>query len=155
MRKTPWLRRLLPAASAALLGALAFLVVGRHPDPGAAHRGGQVDWSLAGSSPAELDAADAVWKKRSPWGATTTEAASPPPPPTYLPAGVVGAGASMYAVFIAPGQPEVRLRAGDALPGGGKVTGITRSRISWVDAQGAKHGHELLADPLPMPMNTP
>lgn len=146
-------QRTLLAVAGAAVGALAFLAFGTSPDPAAAAPQPQAAWRLPAAPPAKLEASDEVWKKRSPWGAAP--AAETAQAPAWLPAGIVGAGNAAYAVFVAAGQPEARVRSGGRLPDGGKVLRISRSHLSWVDAQGAKHEYELLADPLPMPMNTP
>ncbi len=149
----PWLRHLLLAVASLAAGGLGFLALGSGPDPAAAATQPQAAWRLPIPPRGNLAAADAVWKKRAPWGAppsTETEK-----PPVWLPAGIVGVGSTAYAVFVATGEPEVRIRPGGRLPDGGKVLQISRSRLSWIDAQGAKHEREMLADPLPNPMNTP
>lgn len=151
---TAWSRRCLLVLACAVAGAIGFAFAGSRPDPGEGAGSGRVDWSLPTGARMELAAADGVWKTRPPWGALPADA-SAAPAPRYVPVGIVGAGASLYAVFAAPGLPEAHVRAGDRLPDGGRVTRISRLHLSWIDAQGDKHEHELLADPLPMPMNMP
>jgi len=130
-------------------GALAFLALGAAPDFGPPAPAAHVDWRLPAQETQELAKPDAVWKDRAPWGAPQAQEGAPPPPPPYLPVGVLASGKSWQAVFVATGQPEVQVKPGDALPDGGKVTAVSRTRVAWTDREGNKREHELLTDPLP------
>lgn len=146
----PWPRRAALLVAAWLLGGLAFLALGAGPGTRTGAPGAHVDWRLPAAPAQELAAADEVWTLRAPWGAPAKPAdAAPPPPPPPVPVGVVASGGVFRAVFVTPGGPEVRVKAGDALPDGGRVTAVSRFHVSWIDGQGAKHEQELLADPLP------
>jgi hypothetical protein len=146
---TPWTRRAWTTVAAFALGGLACLAAGARPDVGAAAADSHVDWRLPAPPEQELAGPDAVWKDRAPWGAAPVAKDAPPPPPPYLPVGVLATGRSWQAIFVAAGQPEVQLKPGDALPDGGKVTAVSRTRVAWTDREGRKREHQLLTDPLP------
>lgn len=143
--------RLLVVAAAAIAGALAWFALGAAPGSVVPARPGNVKWTLPRDRPQELAALDKVWERRAPWRGAAAVAAdeAPPPPPPFLPVGVVGAGKAAQAIFVAAGGPEVRVKPGDSLPDGGKVTRVSPFRVGWIDAKGAKHEQELFADPLP------
>lgn len=146
------LRPMLGMAAAFLLGALAWWQAGSGPEGAASRPALRVNWQLRAVEKQDLAAVDAVWKERAPWGApagaTASGEAEPAPPPPSIPVGVVVVGRGFRAVFVTPGADEVRVRAGDRLPDGGRVTAVSRFRIDWIDAQGTKHEQELLSDPL-------
>ena len=56
---------------------------------------------------------------------------------------------SYQAVFIDPVVGQVMLAMGDALPSGGKVLHISRTAVEWLDGQGQRFRHNMLADPAP------
>lgn len=145
----PWARYAWASAAAFAAGGLGFLAFGSGPDFGAPARDAHVDWGLPAQERQELAKPDAVWKDRAPWGATQAPEAAPPPPPAYLPVGVLASGRSWQAIFVAAGQPEVQVKPGSALPDGGKVTAVSRTRVAWTDREGNKREHEWLTDPLP------
>lgn len=145
----PWARRAWLIAAALLLGGLAFLGLGDGPGSQAGTVPTHVDWRLPAAPAQELAAADGVWVARAPWGAPPKPVDAIPPPPPPIPVGVVASGKAFRAVFVTLGGPEVRVKAGDALPDGGRVTAVSRFHVSWIDGQGTKHEQELLADPLP------
>jgi hypothetical protein len=68
-----------------------------------------------------------------------------------VPVGVVVQDDGLVALFSAPGAEPQRLREGEALPGGGQVTGIARNRVSWTDADGQPQARELFAEPYTPP----
>src|SRR5690606_34400005 len=110
-----------------------------------------LEWTLPEPLVRELEAADAVWSMRTPWGAASSpeagaaEAAAPVP----VLVGVVAEGGEFRAVFVLQGTGEVQARVGDVLPDASKVTAVSRFRVEWTDAQGNQHEQELLANPLP------
>lgn len=102
-----------------------------------------------------LGSADAFWTGARPLGAPPTPPPPPPPPPPpvvppAVPAGVVvGADGRYESIFLDPILGEVRLKAGDRMPQGGRVTRITRTAVEWVDGKGTRYRHAMLADPPP------
>lgn len=144
-----WAKRAVVTAAAFGVGAIASMALGAGPDFGPSGPAAHVDWRLPAQETQELAKPDAVWKERAPWGAPKAAEGAPPPPPAYLPVGVLASGRSWQAIFVATGQPEVQVKAGAALPDGGKVTAVSRGRIAWTDREGNKREHELLTDPLP------
>lgn len=145
---TPWTRRGLWMAAAFAIGAAGYAVLGDGPGTASAGRGVAVDWDLPDVQSQELSATDEVWDVRTPWGARPATAAGegePDTPPLML-VGVVAEAGGSRAVFIVPGQGEVQAKAGDPLPDGGQVTGVTPFLVSWTDGDGTQHEQALLAD---------
>lgn len=149
-------RRALAFLAAALAGSLAWLAFGTPPGSVAPPQTTDVRWSLPGGDAQELQGPDKVWEERAPWRTTAAPAVEvPPPPPPYLPVGVVGTGPAAQAIFVAAGSPEVRVKPGDSLPDGGRVTRVSPFRVAWKDAKGAEHEQQLFADPLPTQNTNP
>lgn len=145
-----WLRRGLGVAVACMAGALAYLTLGDGPHTATARAPAPVDWRLPTPVASDPARADIVWAERAPWGAPPKPKEElPPPPPPPVPVGVVAVGRGFQAVFVVPGAAEVRVGAGDALPGGGRVVAVERFHVKWTDPQGELHERELLSDPLP------
>jgi hypothetical protein len=138
-------------------GALAWFAVGAGPQADAGNGAGAESWALPPAASLELADADAVWKKRAPWGAPPAAAEAPgaAPVPMAIPVGTTRADGRLLGVFVAPDGSTVRLKPGDAIPGGGHLDALTQFHVSWTDARGTKHEQELLADPLPMQASSP
>jgi hypothetical protein len=138
-------------------GALAWIAFGQGPRPDANGRGGDEAWALPADAALELAPADAVWNRRFPWGAPPPppDAAPAAPEPMAIPVGTARADGRLMAVFVVPDGSTVRLKPGDALPGGGRLDAVTQFHVTWTDARGTKHEQELLADPLPLQVSVP
>ena len=63
-------------------------------------------------------------------------------------------GDALLAVFLAPDGTTTRLRAGEDIPGGGRVDAVTETNVSWTDPRGGRHEQRLLVDPLPTQANS-
>lgn len=138
-------------------GALAWFAFGNGPHPDAANRTAAETWALPSAAAPELAAADAVWKKRHPWGVPPAEAsaAAAAPVPVAIPVGTTRADGRLVAVFILPDGSVGRVKPGAAIAGGGRLDSVTQFHVAWTDARGTKHEQELLADPLPTQVSPP
>lgn len=145
-------RQAIGMLAALLLGAVGYLLLGGGPDSATLREDVEVDWEIPVAPSGELSAADEVWNLRAPWGERPANVdagdAEPAPPPPRL-VGVVAEAGAFHAVFIIEGAGETRVKAGDRLPGGGRVIAVSRFQVTWTDGQGTRHEQELLADPLP------
>lgn len=103
----------------------------------------------------QSDGSQGFWSSSRPLGAPPPPpppppVVPPPPPPLAIPAGVIVAANGQYeAIFLDPTQGEVHLKAGEAMPFGGRVIKITRSSIEWIDGQGNRFRHAMLQDAPP------
>lgn len=97
-------------------------------------------WELDEGAPlADLDATDAIWAEKTPWGAPP-QPPGPPPPPPPSPIGVIKDGNRNYrAVFNVEGAGQLALRPGERLPGGGRVLSVAGLKVVWVDGDGQRH----------------
>ncbi|MFN3842958.1 MAG: hypothetical protein ACK4RW_06770 [Rehaibacterium terrae] len=149
MMPPPKLLRL--AGLGLLAGAVGYLLLGQGPrgvDTGA---GGLDAWELPAYAPPATAEAEAIWRRRHPWGGAGSEADIVPgaaaavrqPRPAVI--GVAIEGQRALALFVLPGQPLLRLPVGAELPGGGRVTAIAPTAVEWTDADGGAHRQELLA----------
>ena len=147
------LRRLAPWLLPALAGALLFALFGTVPSR-LDHAGPSgTAWALPDVPDrlAAAAAADAVWAERYPWGgappvedpAVAAAAVAP------VPVAIVSTGSGHEAVFVIPGSAgEIRTRAGDTLPDGGRVEQVDALSVAWTDSQGQRQEQRLLADKL-------
>lgn len=142
----PAWRRVLPFVGPLLVGALGYLLLGTGPRSNAVRNPVPAQWALPADPAFDLPAADALWAQRAPWGAAANAAAQQEAPAPVL-VGVIVERGLYEALFAVAGAPLHRARVGDPLPGGGLVTSITRTRVSWNDAAGRPHERELLAAP--------
>lgn len=145
----PAWRRTLPVAGPLLAGALAYLLLGAGPRANLARTVAPAGWALPAETAPDLAAADALWAQRAPWGAAAGAGPDGESVPVVVPVGVVAVRDGFEALFAVPGAPLLRVREGDALPGGGSVTAITRGQVSWTDSAGQARQRELLVDPDP------
>lgn len=144
------LRRALPVLGPLLVGALAYLLLGAGPRSGPTRDTVPSAWALPAGSAPDLAAAETVWKDRTPWGnAAGSDAGAEAN--NVVPVGVVAGRDGLEALFALPGAPLIRAREGDDLPGGGRVTGITPTQVSWTDSEGKTLRRELFVDPDPRP----
>ncbi len=96
-------------------------------------------WTLDdGVTPVDLDATDAIWAEKTPWGAPP-QPPGPPPPPMPTPIGVIKDGRNYRAVFNVEGAGQLALLPGQALPGGGRVLSVAGLKVAWVDRDGQRH----------------
>ncbi len=145
-RIAPWL---LPVLAGALLFALAGTVPSRLDRAGASASG----WALPGlpDRSAAADEAASVWTERRPWGGAPAEDAGAAAVPVPVPVAIVSTRSGHEAVFVIPGAGEIRARAGDSLPDGGRVEQVDALSVAWTDGQGQRQEQRLLADP-PRPL---
>lgn len=141
-----------------LLLALLFAIgVGAHREWGEVPRlprgmpASPETWRSVHVAPPDLKETDRVWVDRGPWGVPPKPppVPTPPPPPAPVPVGIVATKRGPEVVFVVPGGEPFRVRVGAALPGGGRVTGVSRLGVRWIDRDGKKQQRELLSDPMP------
>ncbi|QCO67077.1 hypothetical protein E5843_03500 [Luteimonas yindakuii] len=147
----PTLRRIAPWLLPAVAGALLFAVFGTVPSRLDRTGTGGSEWVLPDLPDRAATAAEAaaVWVQRHPWGgappaedpAAAAAAAAP------VPVAIVSTASGHEAVFVIPGAGEVRTRAGDTLPDGGRVEQVDALSVAWIDGQGQRQEQQMLADP--------
>jgi len=150
-----WYRPAIALGACFLLGALSWFALGGDPDAEVSGASQDIAWVPPAISRGSLDISDAVWQERDPWGATPS---GPAPgeelaPPSAIPVGTTRTGGEWLAVFLAPDGSTLRLRQGDALPGGGSVEKVTEFDVAWTDPLGNRQEQHLLTDPLPPQAN--
>ena len=148
---TPWIRPLAGVAACVVAGALAWFAFGAGPDIVSPSGPGEGGWQLRADTARDVAASEAVWSRRHPWGAVAAgpaEGAEAQPPPA-IPVGTTRDGDALLAVYLAPDGTTTRLRAGEDIPGGGRVDAVTETNVSWTDPRGGRHEQRLLVDPLP------
>ena len=141
-----------PVAGLLLAGALGYLLLGAGPRSNPARDVAQAGWALPAEPAHDLAAADTLWTQRAPWGAAANAATGATAAPAPVLVGVVVERGRYEALFAVAGAPLLRVRAGDALPGGGRVTAITHNRVSWTDPAGQPRQRELLVEPREAPV---
>ncbi|MGV8923864.1 MAG: hypothetical protein ACOH1L_11050 [Thermomonas sp.] len=152
MRTIPLpLRERLIVGAALLLGALGYLLLGTGPEAVGGRHTATVPWELPPATPLDMAPAKLVWAERAPWGSAASGVADAPVAPQSLPMGVLREFDGLKALFAFPGAEPVAVPLGGALLDGGKVTGISRAMITWIDGSGKARQHELFVDPLPAP----
>lgn len=162
-------RLLLGALLALALGAAANFAFVDVPGRAVAPRAGAEDWTLPQSPRPPLATVEATWEKSPPWP-------QPPPPqevaagaaealevPAPVPVGVARSRNGARAVFTVAGAGTVLLRAGEPLPGGGRVLRVSGLSVEWLDAKGERQQREMFnsyqiqeeAAPAPAPASKP
>lgn len=142
-------RLLLGALLALALGAAANFAFVDVPGRAVAPRAGAEDWTLPQSPRPPLATVEAAWEKSPPWP-------QPPPPqevaagaaealevPAPVPVGVARSRNGARAVFTVAGAGTVLLRAGEPLPGGGRVLRVSGLSVEWLDAKGERQQREI------------
>lgn len=162
-------RLLLGALLALALGAMANFAFVDVPGQPVALRATGEDWTLPQSPRPAPAMVEAAWEKSPPWpqspppqevAAGAAEAPEVPPP---VPVGVARSRNGARAVFSVAGAGTVLLRAGDPLPGGGRVLRVSGLSVEWRDAKGERQQREMFnsyqiqeeAAPAPAPASKP
>lgn len=146
---TPVWRKAWPVIGALLVGTLGYALLGNSPRSSAARVTPKGAWALPVQSAPDLAAAQALWSTRPPWGAAAAGQTAQAAVPSAIPVGVVMDRGGLQAVFALPGAIPFHVREGDPLPGGGQVTAISRTQVTWTDAAGNTRQRELLVGPVP------
>lgn len=146
----PALRRIAPWLLPVLAGALLFALFGTVPSRLDRAGAGAAAWALPElpDRSTATAAAEAVWTERRPWGGASAaaEAASEAAAAAPVPVAIVSTASGHEAVFVIPGAGEVRTRAGDTLPDGGRVEQVDALTVAWIDGRGQRQQQRLLAD---------
>ena len=153
---SPRMRPLAAGAACVVAGALAWFAFGTGPAVVSPSGAGEGGWQLRPDATRNLAASEALWSERHPWGAVAADPAeeAEAQPPPAIPVGTARDGDGLLAVFLVPDGTTSRLRAGDEIPGGGRVDAVTESEVSWTDPRGGRHEQRLLVDPLPTQANS-
>lgn len=141
-------RLALGALLALAIGAGANFVFVDVPGQPAAPSAGADDWTLPQSPRPALATVEAAWEKNSPWPLpppqeAAASAAEAPEVPAPVPVGVARSRSGARAVFSVAGSGTVLLRAGERLPGGGRVLRISGLSVEWLDAKGERQQREM------------
>ncbi len=162
-------RLLLGALLAVAFGVAANFALVDVPGQAEIPRAAAEDWTLP-QSPRPVPAmVEAAWEKSPPWPL-------PPPPqevaassgaapevPAPVPVGVARSRNGARAIFSVAGAGTVLLRAGEPLPGGGRVLRVSGLSVEWRDAKGERQQREMFnsyqiqeeAAPAPAPASKP
>ena len=149
MSTSSMLRLLLGALLALALGAAANFAFVDVPGQSVAPRAGGEGWTLPQSPRPAPAMVEAAWEKSPPWpqppppqevAAGAAEAPEVPPP---VPVGVARSRNGARAAFSVAGAGTVLLRAGEPLPGGGRVLRVSGLSVEWLDAKGERQQREM------------
>ena len=97
------------------------------------------------------DAATRTWFARLPWGSPPVlpEPPPPPPPPPPVPIAIFAKRSGYEVVFMAPGGMESFVKPGQRLAEGGRLIGIEKLDVVWVDRDGVRQRRQMLQTILP------
>ena len=154
-------RRVRQAGAAALVGALAFAVVGDSPASSQVEESASTAWNLSTIPAPDLSSATARLAASPLWAsqpAVVPAAAAESPPPRLIGTIPDGRG-GRQALFLDPDGGRLRGAVGEPIPGLGRLLRVEATRVRWRDDDGDELEAMLFSDgtvtTLPSPKPAP